>query len=48
MPSKKGAKAIPGRLWDWCKGLCNYEVNVDLTSIATEQDSERICPSLEL
>lgn len=46
--SKKEAKAISGRLWDWCKGLCNYEVNVDLTSIAIEQDSEMICSSLNL
>lgn len=34
-------------MWDCCKDLCNYEVNVDLT-LTTEQESENICPSLEL
>lgn len=46
MPSKKEARAISGRLWDWCKSLCFYEVNVGLTSMATEEDSEMVCSSL--
>lgn len=48
MPSKKEAKAVSGRLWDWCKILYNYEVNVDSTSIGNEQDSEWIFSILRL
>lgn len=31
LKKKKEAEAIAGSLWDCCKDLCNYEVNVDLT-----------------